>query len=360
MNFVSESLSAWGRIAAAAAQGQPVVIYGTGNGADKIIDFCERKHIAVAGIFASDGFCHGKLFRGIRVESYGDITARLGRDFLLVIGFASELPEVLNRFRELDKLHPTVAPHLGLYCEENLDGAWLEHYEGELRAAHALLGDELSRKVFLDMLNYKFSGRLHYLFDHATKRKDDLRLLQLTERETYYDLGAYDGDTVKEFLQATDNRYSHIAAVEPDAKNFSKLQLFAAALDPTKVTTVNAAIWHEEGNIAFTNQSGRAAHISTGQKSVPVAATTIDRLSAVTSTFPSYIKMDLEGCEKEALQGGAVTIRRHKPKLLLAGYHYNEDLFRIPLILKKLRPDYQIFLRKHPYVPDWEINFLAI
>lgn len=360
MNFISESLSAWGQITSAAAQGRPVVIYGTGNGADKIIDFCEEKHIAVAGIFASDGFCRGKMFRGIKVESYSDIIDRLGRNFLLIIGFASELPSVLKHFRELDKLHPTVAPHLGLYCEETLDEAWLEHYDAELQAAQALLSDELSKKVFLDMLNFKFSGRLHYLFDHATTRKEDLKLLQLTDRETYYDLGAYDGDTVKEFLQATDNRYSHILAVEPDTKNYNKLLHFTDTLDPTKITAVKAAVWYEEGNITFTNQSGRAAHISTEQKSVPVAATTIDRLSTATGTIPSYIKMDLEGCEKEALQGGAASIRQYKPKLLLAGYHYNEDLFKIPLLLQQMRPDYRIYLRKHAYVPDWEINFFAI
>ncbi len=69
--------------------------------------------------------------------------------------------------------------------------------------------------------------------------------------------------------------------------------------------------------------------------------------------------MDLEGAEKEALAGCVNTIQQHKPKMLIAGYHFNEDLFAIPLTLLQLNPDYQIYLRKHPYVPDWEINIFV-
>jgi len=360
VNFLTESLSAWEQIENAAAQHQPIVIYGTGNGADKIIDFCENKHIAVAGIFASDGFCHGKLFRGIKVEGYKEILSRLGKDFLLVIGFASELPDVLQRFQELNATHSTIAPHLGLYCEEILDQKWLQQYAEELKNAYSLLADELSKNVFIDLLNYKFSGKLHYLFDHATQRQDDLQLLQLTNQETYFDLGAYNGDTVQEFLQTMNSQYNGILAVEPDVKNYTKLKYFIERSQLSNVITVQTAIWKNNGTITFSNQSGRAAHISNDEKSKPISTITIDQIVADYKQVPTYIKTDLEGCEKEALQGGAATITKYKPKLFLAGYHYNEDLFRIPLMLRELRPDYKIYLRKHPYVPDWEINFLAI
>jgi len=360
VNFLTESLSAWEQIEKAASHNQPIVIYGTGNGADKIVDFCDSKHIALAGIYASDGFCRGKTFRGIKVESYLDITSRLGNNFLLIIGFASELPDVLNRFKELNNVHPTFAPHLGLYCEEVLNQQWLQQYDKELQAVYTLLADELSRQVFRDLLNYKFSGKLHYLFDHATRRQDDLQLLQLSNQETYFDLGAYDGDTVQEFLQTVNNHFTSMVAVEPDAKNYTKLQHFIKDIHFPNISAIQSAIWSNIGNITFSNQGGRAAHVSTDKKSQSIPATTIDHIVAEYKQIPSYIKMDLEGCEKAALQGGASTITNYKPKLLLAGYHYNEDLFRIPLMLRELRPDYKIFLRKHPYVPDWEINFFAI
>ncbi len=50
------------------------------------------------------------------------------------------------------------------------------------------------------------------------------------------------------------------------------------------------------------------------------------------------------------------TLRLFAPKLNLAAYHRFEDIFRLPLLIKKLNPDYQIYLRHHPYIPAWDTN----
>jgi len=85
--------------------------------------------------------------------------------------------------------------------------------------------------------------------------------------------------------------------------------------------------------------------------------TTIDAL--VGNSTVNYIKMDVEGAEVQAITGGKHAISREKPKMFIAAYHYDVDLFRLPLLLWQLVPDYKIYLRKHPYVPAWELNFLC-
>ena len=76
-----------------------------------------------------------------------------------------------------------------------------------------------------------------------------------------------------------------------------------------------------------------------------------------------YIKFDVEGVEKEALEGAAQHLIQDcngaLPKLLIAAYHHDRDIFALPLLLWKLQPDYKIYMRKHPYVPAWEINIFA-
>ena len=47
-----ENYSLWDRLAESK---KPIVIYGTGNGADKIIDALERYGVKPAAVFASDG-----------------------------------------------------------------------------------------------------------------------------------------------------------------------------------------------------------------------------------------------------------------------------------------------------------------
>ena len=69
---------------------------------------------------------------------------------------------------------------------------------------------------------------------------------------------------------------------------------------------------------------------------------------------------NVEGAEAQALAGGAGTIREYKPKLFVAAYHYDVDLLRLPKIIWELEPNYKIYFRKHPYVPAWELNFIAV
>lgn len=353
MNFLIENQSCWETILNAK---MPVVIYGTGNAADKIIDFCKLNNITIAGIFASNDFARGQIFRGHKVERYLDVVNRLGNDFLLVIAFASKLPEILSRFQELAAKHLTVVPHLGLYNDDVVTISWLDAHKNDLESAYNLLADDLSRQVFLDMLNYKFSGKMKYLFQHATLRENDLKLFDFSECETYFDLGAYTGDTVQEFLNMTDGKYGQIVAFEADKKNFDKLCANHNSLN--NFLPLNLAAWNKEEQISFAGTSGRQASIF-GSKKKLINADTIDNIAQKNNVYPSYIKMDVEGAEMQALEGGAECLKKCKPKLLLAGYHFDADLFRIPLFLHKINPDYQIFLRKHPYVPDWEINFFA-
>ena len=73
----------------------------------------------------------------------------------------------------------------------------------------------------------------------------------------------------------------------------------------------------------------------------------------------TLLKMDVEGAEREALAGAAQTIARWKPRLNIACYHRNEDLFALPLQVHALCPDYALYLRHHPYVPAWDVNLYA-
>ena len=68
------------------------------------------------------------------------------------------------------------------------------------------------------------------------------------------------------------------------------------------------------------------------------------------------IKMDIEGAEAAALMGGRETLSRHAPALAVSAYHKTEDIFSLPLLVEQLAPGrYDMFLRKLPYYPAWDI-----
>lgn len=353
LEFITETNDVWQNMRSC---GKPLVLYGMGNGADAVLDRMAQENLQAAGIFASDEFVRGQCFRNMRVERYADIKERLG-DFAVVIAFASELPEVLARFKTLAQRHVVFAPHLPLYAgSELVSAAWLQKYAARLQAVYDRLADEKSREVFAAVLNYKLSGKPEYLWQCETARQEDLRrLLALGAQESYLDLGAYDGDTVREFISLTNGQYQKITAVEADRRNYRKLCAKTEGLP--NVRALEAAVWSEDTELDFSDSGGRQSTLINAHKR-RVRAVSVDSL--LNGETVSYIKMDVEGAEKQALLGAQGCIKTHRPKMFIAAYHYDNDFFELPELLWRLNADYKIYLRKHPYVPGWEMNLIAL
>ena len=79
-----------------------------------------------------------------------------------------------------------------------------------------------------------------------------------------------------------------------------------------------------------------------------------------TDTHLDYIKYDVEGAETEALLGSREIIAKDAPALLVSAYHRSADLFRLPLLVHELNPDYKLYLRRMAGVPAWDINLYAV
>ena len=376
--FINEENTLWQYLKTA---GKPVVLYGTGDGADKVLARLAETGVPVSGIFASDEFVRGQQFHGFTVQAYSELMA-LQKKVIVLIAFASELPDVMERFYKLASVHETYAPHVPVFSgEETVTPAWIKKHETKLLAVYERLADAVSRETFASVLNYKFSGKLSYLQACTTNRADDMRtIFSFGGEETYLDLGAYNGDTVQEFLQLTRGRYKKIVALEPDPKNFKKLTDFVRQNELKHITCLQAGVWNECGSLELTGNGGRQStfweadrsgfatqHLSqtcSMKKKVKKQQVHVVSVDAVLGNeHADYMKFDVEGVEKEALEGASGHLvpdgNGALPKLLVAAYHHDEDLFALPLLLWKLQPEYQIYLRKHPYVPAWEINIFA-
>lgn len=362
LTFVKETTTVWEKLKNTT---KPIVLYGMGNGADKILDWCKKNNVKIQEVFASDAFVRGQSYQDFTVLKYSDVAKKYD-DFLIVLAFATESPIVLPQIYELSTKHEFVAPHLALFDgDEIVTKDWLEKYETRLQTTYDNLADEKSKEVFADLINYKISGNINYLKSAETQRRDDLvELIKLDSttksKEVYLDLGAYNGDTIEEFLELTNNNYHKIIALEPDTKNFKKLKKNVETKELINTTLINKGIWDKETTLFFSNSGGRQSTLVAATK-IEVPVTTIDIICAKEElTEPlTFIKMDVEGAEIEALTGGSTVIAKDKPKLFIAAYHRDNDLFLLPELITKLA-DYDIYLRKHPYIPAWEINYLCI
>ncbi|MDY4190733.1 MAG: FkbM family methyltransferase [Oscillospiraceae bacterium] len=358
--FPREGRSVWGRIARA---DKPVVLYGMGNGADMALDILEEMGVPCAGVFASDGFVRGQSFRGFPVRTLAQ-TEQLWEDFLIVQCFAVHDRPTLEHIQKLSTRHELVFPDMPVAGEELFTPRYCHIHGGELEQAFSLMSDELSRRTFRDVLDFKLSGDIRYLFACESPREELYSLLQLGGGEHYVDCGAYSGDTLEEFFRVCGERFGSAAALEPDPKNFAKLLRRAGALGLSGEFFCPCGVWDADGEHAFAGRGGRSAAFSgvvgtrrgrSGQ-TVPVRA--LDSLLAGRPV--TFLKMDVEGCELRALRGARELIRTQAPKLLISAYHRSEDLFALPLYLHDLQPDYRFYLRHQPYLPAWETVLLAI
>lgn len=338
------------------AETRPIVLYGMGNGAEKIYRQCLAHGIAVCDIFASDEYVRGHSFLGYTVCRYSDICKKYA-DCIILLCFAAFHPDLLKKIYHIAERYTLLAPDVPLFGAEIADRAFLQRHAESMRRAYALLADDRSRQVFENVLRFKLSGEVEYLRACETERQKVFTdILHFNQAERYIDLGAYTGDTVTEFIKQTGGRFTSIIALEPDQKNYGKLADLCHQWQDSRITCYPAGAWHSTGALSFNGRGGRSSHLGENGYTVPVYAVD-DLLQGEKAT---YIKMDVEGAEAEALRGLTQTIKAYAPSLAVSAYHRTADFFTLPLLLHELQPDYRLFLRHHPYIPAWETNLYAV
>lgn len=335
----------------------PILIYGMGNGAEKILALSKEYGITISGVFASNDHAREITFCGYNVMSYDDAIGRYD-DAAILIAFGVYQEEVLGRIEELSKKYTVLVPDLPLMGGNILTPEIIENRQDEIQQTRSLLSDEKSQKVFDAMLEAKMTGTLLPHFQEDTPREEDMKLLSLSPKEDYLDLGAYNGDTIDEFLQISGG-YDSITAFEPDDHNFRKLREHTVSL--SNITLLPFASWNEETTLIFSGKGGRNCAMKPelpGQYKHlhEVKAIPVDSLS---EDF-SYVKMDVEGAEKETLLGMKALINRCHPKMLISAYHKPDDFITLPLLLEGLCPGYKMYLRRNRCLPAWEIQLYCV
>lgn len=355
LEFISEKESTWEFLRRTEL---PVFIYGMGDGAVKIMRVFDQYGIPLAGIFASDEFVRGHSFCGHLVHKLSQIE-RLVEDFVIVLAFGAGYRSLYDRINDIAKRHILLAPDVPVVGEGLFTYDYCMENAAKIQRVYELLADEKSRCTYADVINFRISGKIDYL-NRCTCEKDEIfqDILHIGRDEVYIDMGAYNGDTVLEYADITGGGYKQIYALEPDSVNFRRLTKNTAPLK--RIELCNAAAWNVNTVLEFADRSGRQSGLAaqTGirpSKVKQVAAITGDSLCS----DADYIKMDVEGVEKQAIEGCRHSLQ-NGAKLAAALYHRNEDIFELPLAVHEINPKLRLYVRHLLYIPAWETNLYAV
>lgn len=343
----------------------PVVLYGMGDGAVKLLKILDTIGVKCIGIFASDGFVRHQEFMGYTVKSLGELEEEFG-EFTVLTAFATRLDEVMDNFKSISLSHPLFIPDINVSGDylELFDRAFLNNFADRIDAVYDAL--DLYGKAFFDaLISFKLSGDIFYL-----ERIEGLRELaplpfNADAVESFADFGAYTGDTVKEALFLYP-RMKKAAAFEPDPKTFKKLLKNTENIG-IEVTAVNALLWDE--NKTLNLRSGGAMNtiieenvlLDDGLQKKKLVEVEAVRGDDALPFIPDLIKMDVEGCEERALDGCKKIIEEYSPILRVSIYHNHRDVFSLYEKISALNGGYSYTLRqKCRYIPAWDVEIIAL
>jgi FkbM family methyltransferase len=253
------------------------------------------------------------------------------------------------------KYHQVFLPH---YCLDLPEKVLLQRER--IHAAMQLWSDDYSREEFVAQVGFRTT--IDYdLIRRSVEGKHYFppNLYSLAEDEVFVDCGAYDGDTILDFVDETRGRFHSIFPFEPDGVTYPRLLQRISQLEDgvrERVHPLQAAVGRKPGTISFEATGSMLSVAGSGTSVVPVA----DLDSALGSLDPTFIKFDVEGFEPEALMGASQLLSRTRPILAVSAYHEQSHLWRIPLLLSSILPDrYEFFLRPHG-AESWDLVCYAI
>lgn len=224
------------------------------------------------------------------------------------------------------------------------------HYK-EFLDVYNLLNDEISKRTLGNILNYRLTRHMSYIAQIKSFKQAylDTDIIDLNCNYLYsgvfIDGGAFDGDTVDLFSKCLDSKHLvNVHCYEPDNDNANILsqKIKKNIWEPYNVILHKSALWSENTILRFSGNL-LSAHI-VENNGIDILA---QKLDDCIKDKVSYIKLDLEGAERKALQGAKQIIKRDKPILAICAYHLQDDLLVLPKLIKSFNQDYKLYLRHY-------------
>lgn len=212
-----------------------------------------------------------------------------------------------------------------------------------------VLADDRSKEIVRVVVESWFSapgGENKYKAVMSGDQYFPADVVTLSDREVFVDAGAFNGDTIRDFLSRVGNRFERIVAYELDRHYFEKLQESLRGLDEDvtrNIQAFNVGLYDENMPVKYQhNLTSSSVNANADEWGNVVRLSDHQRGARI-----SFVKMDIEGAEIKALQGSAEIIGADRPKLAICTYHELSHLWEIPLYIKTLDPSYEIRLRHH-------------
>ena len=278
-------------------RGLKIIIYGAGYYGKQVFDLCFSSGLQVEFFCDADKNKWGSQIQGITIIST-DKLKEIVKDHLIVVSPKYAYKEIVDKLIKMGIKSENIYKYIDYICV-------------------------VSKEQYFD---------------------DDI--IQFEDGEIFIDGGCLNLDTSKIFaskMKACGCTFEKIYAFEPDGTNYQTCMDRSKCIGFGGLEMINAGLWSKNGLASFSSEGTGSSHIIF-QGGGYIRTVTLD--SAINDKV-TFIKMDIEGAELEALKGARNTILKYKPKLAICIYHKDEDIWKIPYFIKNLVPEYRLYIRHY-------------
>ena len=325
-----------------------VILFGAAHLGKHFLRALREKGITVLAFSDNDKKMWGASIEGVPVIPPRAINKQQYSYVLVTSRYVKEICRQLRGLKTRNVIPYYVVEVLlpDISMDDFYPNCFTQIQRGKVRIAKAynLLSDVKSKRPFLRLLDFMVTLSPERI---PPPEPDEyfIRSLALSKNETYVDCGAYDGDTLFEFIKRTKGRFKKYIAFEPDNETFQKFVKAVPSQFSGKIFPLQAAASSRRGYLQFLSADDKLGSMASPKGQYKVKAVMIDDVCSKDKV--TFIKMDVEGHEPHVLQGAKKTLKKYKPKLAVCVYHKPAHLWELILQIHKINPAYQKFYLRH-------------
>ncbi len=213
----------------------------------------------------------------------------------------------------------------------------------KIERVYNTLSESKSKELFLNILNFRISLWPEDLPLYSSNQYFP-SFFPLEQEETYVDAGAFDGDTLRQFLNRQKGMFNKYIALEPDEQNYKKLLQSIPEIYKERIFTYPVGAGAIKSKAFFCNYGREDSMIADdGDNEIDIIP--LDEL--LIDEKVTTIKIDVEGYEPQVLEGAKKIIKEKKPKLAVCVYHRPDHLWELPLQIISYNSNYKLYLRHY-------------
>jgi FkbM family methyltransferase len=341
----------------------PLVLFGAGGLGRKVLHALRNEGIEPLAFI--DNKMAGTIVEGLQVLRPAEAAERWGQSSTFVVtiwaAWADTMQEQVQSLRRLGCQnvvsfipllwkYPQTLPHV----QVDLPSRLLEQKDRVLQAFD-LLSDRESKAEFLGQVRWRLFGDFNALHAAIPNQYWQRDLIRLPEDACFVDVGAFDGDTLEQFVSFTQGRFRRAYLFEPDPANLAAIAERLARLSGAQRDRVQVfpfAVADSDYQASF--HAGAGASSSVGSGGTTTHCVALDDVLPQSPSYvkPDFMKFDIEGFELLGLSGSRRLIAENTPALAVCAYHVQNHLWEVPIAIQSLNGAYRLSLRPHGQI--WE------